>query len=160
MEITWKQFLQFLLLIAGALAYTWLYEGWLSDDPASSPEQERDLPKLNKNAERRRWRWANVAILVAIAETAFGPVRSWGVLVALVIVAAAYLSGPRITIRYGGEIDLTPLQQATRRRFGIVPVALVLYKGTDFKTEPIHATILVVAVLAFALLILAPEPPL
>jgi hypothetical protein len=160
MEITSKQFLQFLLLIAGALAYTWLYEGWLSDDSGTSSEKERDLPKLNRTAERTRWLWANVAILIVFAETAFGPVHLWGVLIALVIVAAGYLSDSHIITKYGGELDLTPRQQATRRRFGIVPVILVLYKGTDFKTEPIQAAVLVVAALAFAVLILVPEPPL
>jgi hypothetical protein len=62
-------------------------------------------------------------------------------------------------MRFGGEIELTPSQKATRRRWAIVPAVVVLFKGTDFRqSEAILAVILVLAGLVFALVILAPEP--
>lgn len=105
-----------------------------------------------------RWRLANAAILAVALEVAFDNVRSWGIYVALLVVAVGYLSGPHLTTRFGGEIDLTPRQQATRRRWAIVPVLLFLFKGTDFHVEPFHAYFLVFTGSLFALLILVPEP--
>ena len=69
-----------------------------------------------------------------------------------------YVSTPYLTTRLGGEIELSPRQQSTRRRWTIVPVMLVLFRGTDFETGGIHAYVLVTAGLAFAMLILMPEP--
>ena len=105
-----------------------------------------------------RWRCANAAILAVGFEVALDRVRSWGILVALVVIAVGYLSGPYLTTKFGGEIDLTPAQQATRRRWAIVPALLFLFKGTDFHVEPFHAYFLVFAGSLFALLILVPEP--
>ena len=105
-----------------------------------------------------RWRWANVAILAVGFEVALGYVCSWGILIELLVVAAGYLSGPHLTKRFGGEIGLTPGQQATRRRWTIVPALLFLFKGTDFRAELFHAYFLVFAGSLFALLILVPEP--
>ena len=105
-----------------------------------------------------RWRLANAAILAVALEVAFNSVRSWGIYAALLVVAVAYLSGPHLTTRFGGEIDLTPRQQATRRRWAIVPALLVLVKGTNFHVAPLHAYFLVFAGSLFALLILVPEP--
>jgi len=106
-----------------------------------------------------RWRLANAAIIAILLEIMFNGVRSWGILVALVFVAAGYLSGPRMKMRFGGEIELTPSQQATRRRWVILPVALALFKGTDFRSQSGWAVLLVLAGLVFAVLIIVPEPP-
>jgi hypothetical protein len=159
-ETTFRDSLQIVLLLGGAIAYAWFYQERFSEDPSSSPVHDRSLPGLSKKAERLRWQWANVAILIVLAEIAFGPVRSWGTPVALLIVTASYLSGPRIRTRFGGEIDLTSQQQTTRRRWAILPAVFVLFKGTDFQTEWMHPAILVLAGTVFAVLILVPEPPL
>jgi hypothetical protein len=154
------QLAQAVLVIAGAVVYVWLYEGWLSDDPTSSSEENSSLMRLSNRGERMRWRLANAAIIVILLEIMFTGVRSWGILVALVFVATGYLSdGPYMSTRFGGEIELTPSQQATRRRWAIVPAIVVLFKGTDFRqSDSVLAVILVLAGLVFALLILVPEP--
>jgi hypothetical protein len=145
-------------MIAGALAYCWLYESWLSDDGLSSAEEERSLFRLSRDGEKMRWRLANVAILAIAFEVGFSGVRSWGICVALAVVAFGYLSGPHLTTRYGGEIDLTPSQQATRRRWAIAPALLFLFKGTNFHVEPYNAYLLAFSGTIFAVLILVPEP--
>src|SRR5271170_6793664 len=104
-------------MVAVLVAYCWLYESWLSDDGLSSAEENRSLLRLSKNGENMRWRLANAAILAVAIEVVFNSVRSWGIYAALLVVAVAYLSGPHLTTRFGGEIDLTPRQQATRRRW-------------------------------------------
>ena len=148
---------QIVFMVAAALAYTWLYESWLSDDEDSPAEQESSLFRLNAKGERMRWRFANAAILVILLETIFNVVRSWGIYFALLTVAAAYMGSPFLT-RWGGEIELTPRQQAIRRRWGILPAALLLYKGTDFRVGTPYAVVLLFAGLVFAVLILVPEP--
>jgi hypothetical protein len=145
-------------MIAAAAAYCWLYESWLSDDGLSASEENRSLLRLSNSGEKMRWRLANIAILAVILEVALNRVRSWGILVELLVVAIGYLSGPHLTTRFGGEIDLTPAQQATRRRWAVVPALLFLFKGTDFRVAPFHAYFLVFAGSLLALLILVPEP--
>jgi len=149
--------LQFFIAIALAAAYVWMYESWLSDDAASSEEEAPSLLSLSKRGERMRWRLANAAIVVVLLEVLFKGVHSWGIYFALLIVAGAYLSSPFL-VTGGAGIALTPRQQATRRRWAIVPALLVLYKGTDFRVAPVNAVILVSAGLSFALLVLVPEP--
>jgi hypothetical protein len=152
------QITQAVLLLAGAIVYAWLYEGWLSDDSGSS-EENSSLLKLSNKGERMRWRLANAAILIILLETTFTGVRSWGIYVALLFAGAAYLKGPYMSTRLSGEIELSPSQQTTRRRWVILPVALALFKGTDFRSQLAWAVILVVAGLVFAVLILVPQPP-
>jgi hypothetical protein len=76
----------------------------------------------------------------------------------LLVVALGYLSGPRLTTRFGGESDLTAQQRATRRRWAVVPALLFPFKGTDFNTEPFYAYCLLFTGTLFAVLILVPEP--
>jgi hypothetical protein len=140
------------------LVYLWLYEGWLDDDSGPPPGQDPELLKLSRNQERMRWRFAGFAILIVLAEMLLGRVHSWGIYAALLMLGGMYVSTPYLTTRLGGEIELSPRQQSTRRRWTIVPVMLVLFRGTDFETGGIHAYVLVTAGLAFAMLILMPEP--
>jgi hypothetical protein len=157
--VPFGQVAQWVFGIAVLVVYAWLYEDWLADDSASSSEEDSSLLRLSNKGERMRWRLANAAIVVVLLETAFTGVRSWGIYVALLITAIAYLSGPFVTTEFGGGIELTPRQQATRRRWAIAPAILVLFKGTDFRqSESVHAVIVVLAGLVFALLILVPEP--
>jgi len=149
--------LQFFIAIGLAAAYVWVYESWLSDDATSSEEQTSSLLSLSTKGERMRWRLANIAIIVVLLEVLFKGVHSWGIYFALLIVAGAYLSSPFL-VKGGEGIALTPRQQSTRRRWAIVPAFLVLYRGTDFRVQPVNAVLLVSAGLAFVLLILVPEP--
>jgi hypothetical protein len=91
-------------------------------------------------------------IAIALAAAYLWAYESW-----LSDDAASSQEGPFL-VAGGAGIALTPRQQATRRRWAIVPALLVLCRGTDFRLAPVNAVILVSAGLAFAVLILVPEP--
>ena len=149
--------LQFALVIAVTIAYVWRMQSWLSDDAPESDEENSSLLRLSRKGEYVRWRLADAAIFVVLLEIAYNAAHSWGIYFALLIAVVAYLASPHL-ITGGTQIDLTPRQNATRRRWAILPVAFLLFKGTDFQVEPLDAVTMVAAGLLFALLILVPEP--
>jgi hypothetical protein len=146
------------VVIVASLIYVWFYEGWLSDSdvPGDDP---RSFFKLTRPGERLRWFAAFVAILVILLEVSLNRVRSWGVCIALLISARAYLRDNFVTTQFGGGFELSPRQQASRRRYALLPACLFLLRGTDFQYGSIlHGAILVMAAVVFLTLVLVPEP--
>jgi hypothetical protein len=116
------------------------------------------LLKLSRRGEQLRWRLAALAMGVILFEVCFQKETSWGVYAALAACAAGYFMGDMVTVRGGGGYFLTPEEQATRRRFAIIPTLLLLYKGTDFRQTNFHIVVLCVALVIVTLLVLIPEP--
>jgi hypothetical protein len=100
---------------------------------------------------------AALAMTVIFLEVFLGRVSSWGIYLALVFCAAGYFTSDMVTSKFGGYFQ-TPEEQATRRRFAIIPTLFVFYRGTDFRRNVFDAVVLGAALIIVASLVLVPEP--